>query len=462
VGQLAPPRGCKRTKGVNKRVSMSEACAAGGRVRRVLTPRALPALLLALIACTASEPGSLSTNALPALPSQAAHGKCPRRARLDVELPTWDLYVGAEAWAELHEDVTAEVQVDALLCVADRAYPIALELQGASSRKHKKKSFDLKFSKAQPLAEAPFGEPELLRRILLKGMAIDPTLIREALAFEAFARLGYTVPRVGFTNLRINGTYWGLYNLVEPINEDFLARHGFAEGGHLYKAVRTKQGRADFKPGRDLHTGFEDKSEQASDDWPDLTALATKLQRTPLRHDAFLRDIDSTFPLAAYIDRMIWIAVTQNGDAVAQNFYLYNSPVAGLDAWTMFPWDSNVAFGSHWSDPTIVLPPENAPMVVDGGSYFGGRLLQVPELRTQYIARFFALLDGELSSERLLAQTSVLADLVRHDLALNQQRWSQNLDPDEAFEVVETFLRARPDVLREELHALEEADAGAP
>jgi spore coat protein H len=385
---------------------------------------------------------------------QAAHGRCPREPALDLELPTWDLYVSNEAWGALHADVNADLTVDALLCVEGRAYPIDLELQGASSRKLRKKSFDLKFGKARPLDEPAFGESEPLRRILLKAMANDQTLIREALAFELWRVLGYLAPRIGFANLRINGAYWGLYNLTEPINEDFLTRHGFPEGGHLYKAVRTKQGRADFKPGRDLHTCFEDKSDQDTDDWEDLHALADKLGRTPLRYDAFMTEIDRVFPLAPYIDRMIWIALTQNSDAVAQNFYLYDAPVAGGDAWTMFPWDSNVAFGAHWSGPYEVLAPDELPLVADG-SLFGKRLLEVAGLRAQYIARFRALLDGELAAGPLLEQAAQLFDRVRRDLSVDQARWQREVDPDQAFAVLENFLRERGDVLRAELDALE-------
>ncbi len=419
---------------------------------RVVPLRFLCLAALTLIACQA-PPDLTDRNALPALAVQATRGQCPRERELELELPTWDLYVSDEAWLALHEDVQAEVSVDALLCVQGRAYPIDLELQGASTRKLRKKSFDLKFHKQRPLEEAPFGAPESLRRILLKAMANDQSGIREALAFETWRELGHIAPRVGFANLRINGAYWGLYNLLEPINEEFLARHGFPADGHLYKAIRTKQGRADFRPGRDLHTCFEDKSDQESDAWPDLNALVNKLQRTPLRYDAFAKDIDSVFPLAPYIDRMIWIAVSQNSDAVAQNFYFYNAPVDGQDAWTMFPWDSNVAFGAHWSDPYAVLPADTYTLVRDG-AIFGSRLLQVKELRAQYIERFHALLDGELAAEPLLARAQRLFAQVRQDLSADQQRWGRKVAPDEAFTVIESYLRARPDVLHAELDAL--------
>jgi hypothetical protein len=425
-------------------------------VLRTARSALLAPLLLAACGWSSDEGGPLLTP--PEQSQQAARGKCPREPELDLELPLWDLYLSSQAWEELHRDVTQTVQVDALLCVEGRAYPLELELQGASSRKHVKKSFDLKFAKAAPLDEATFGEREPLGRVLLKGMALDQTLVREALGFAAWRGLGHLAPRVGFTNLRINGKYWGLYNLVEPIDRAFLDRYAFAPGGHLYKAVRTKQGRADFKPGRNLHDGFEDKSDQASDAWPDLKNLAEKLQRTPQRYEAFKRDIDAIFPLAPYIDRMVWIAITQNSDAVAQNFYLYNVPVDGRDAWTLLPWDSNVAFGGHWSSPNEVVKTEDWPLV-DSANYFSGRLLGVKELREQYIARFRALLDHGLSADDMLEHAAPLMERVRHDLAADQARWQRKAAPDDAFEVLESFVRDRPEVMLRELDALAQKHA---
>ncbi|HEX6245452.1 MAG TPA: CotH kinase family protein [Polyangiales bacterium] len=418
--------------------------------------------LTLLVSCDNAEPTQLLLTP-PEEPEAAVAGKCPGETPLDAELPIWDLYLSTQAWDALHLDVAADVEVDALLCVEGRAHPLQLELQGASSRKHKKKSFDLKFADDAPLGAEAFGDDEVLPRVLLKGMALDQTLVREALGFAAWRGMGHVAPRTTFVNLRINGHYWGLYNLIEPIDHDFLARYGFPPGGNLYKAVRTKQGRADFKPGRDLRTGFEDKSDQATDAWLDLKALAGKLQRTSLQYGAFLRDIDRVFPLTPYLDRMVWIAVTQNSDAVAQNFYLYNVPVDGHDAWTMLPWDSNVAFSGHWSDPNEVLGADISPMV-DGGSWFGERLLMVPELRAQYIARFRTLLDAELRSELLLEHLRELEAKVAHDLALDQARWQRRFTPEEAFDVVEQYLRDRPAVMLDALDALEaaqEEDAGA-
>jgi spore coat protein H len=415
-------------------------------------------LALVLAGCAQAEPPSDETSPSPRPPPEppaAADGGCPSEADLGAELPVWDLYVSEENWDLLHEDVKADVEVGAHLCVGGARYRIALELQGSSTRRLKKKSFDLKFEAGAPLRTDGFGEAEALPRVLLKAMFADQSLVREAIAFEMWRRMGHDAPRVSFANLRVNGAYWGLYELVEPIDGDYLARNAalYPAGGRLFKAVRENGSRADFAPGRDLKKAFENKTDDAYDD---LAALVDALQHTPLSAAAYDAIIDPIFPLATYVDRMVWVSLTANGDAVAQNFFLYDAPRDGHDFWYLLPWDSNIAFGADWSDANGVLPL-GAAMYIDGGNYFGRRLVQVDEMRDRYVARYRAVMDEVLTERVVLGIARGYTELVAHDLRLDQERWKRRVEPAAAFESIETFLRTRPGYADEALERLDAA-----
>jgi spore coat protein H len=417
-------------------------------------------VLLALAACSTPSP----VVDPPARPGAATAGRCPEQPALDAELPVWDLYLAKEDWDALHVEVRAAVTVDALLCLGDEAYPAELELQGASTRRLRKKSFDLKFKK-RALDAAPFGEPEQVPRIFLKAMLADQSLIREALAFELWRMFERDAPRVGHANLRINGADWGLYALVEPVDEAFLARRGYPADGHLYKGVREEGSRADFKPGRNLSLAFQSKTE-AEGEWEDLEALVETLQTTPLTEVAYQRDIDPIFPLDAYFDRMIWIAITQNTDAIAQNFYLYNTPRDGHDFWTVLPWDSNISFGAQWDDHDALIGSDEE-LLVDGGNYLGNRLVQIGGLRRRYLARFRQVLDELLTVDAILDVYRSLAVRVEHDLARDQVRWGREVAPAAAFAGLERFVQERPAGLHAAIEELERkysssSGAGAP
>jgi spore coat protein CotH len=424
-----------------------------------MSRRLYAALLpLVLIGCAQAEPprddlsGSPRPPPEPVLPRD--QGACPDEPKLEVDLPVWDLYVSQELWDLMHEDVKADVEVGAELCIAGKRHRIGLELQGSSTRRHRKKSFDLKFDSGAPLETDLFGERELLPRIMLKAMFTDQSLVREAVAFDMWRAMGHDAPRVSFANLRINGSYWGLYAAVEPIDEDYLARRSelYPARGRLFKAVRKHGSRADFAPGRDLRKAFENKTD---DEYADLVALVDRLQYTPTTAAAYADTIEPVFPLATYIDRMIWVSLTANGDAVAQNFFLYDAPRDDHAYWYLLPWDSNVALGANWSDSDDVLPL-GAALYIDGGNYFGKRLVQVAQVRARYIERFRAVLDDVLPEKVMLGISRHYTNLVAHDLSRDQQRWNRKLDPDAAFEGVESFMRTRPSYIDQALERLEQ------
>jgi hypothetical protein len=455
--------------------------------------------LLVCVGCQGQEPPPRVDPPPPPPPPASGRAPCDLEtephARL--ELPVWDLIVDDEAWDTLHEDVLADVEVDAEVCIDGERYPIELELQGSSTRRLDKKSFDLKFNRGKRLTGAPFddgGDEDGLRKLFMKAMFADHSLIREALAFELLREMGGDAPRTGFANLRINGAYWGLYALVEPIEEDYLRRHGYPQGGNLYKAVRKHGEWADLAPGRDLTLAFESRRdddlhggrgdggsdmeheapiegesdddgddeghgpehEQADDHdaaampeapWRvDLEHLVHVLQNTPLTVEAFAAEIDPIFPLSEYFERLIWVAWTQNSDATAQNYYLYNAPRDGRDFWYQLPWDSNLCFSADWKDGDAVRPPHEA-LLLDGRNHFGRRLLKVPELRERYIARFRHVLDSVLTPEIVFDRFEHLSRLVEDDLAVDQMRWQRNVDPASAFDVLVDFFEARPAAL---------------
>lgn len=454
-------------------------------------------VLTALSSCVSDNDGRHSADVtLPPAPIQSA---CTNEANqaLELELPIWDLQVSQSSWDKLHEDIYADVDVPAALCVAGERYAIELELQGASTRKLAKKSFDLKWKRGAPLRSWPYDNPEPeaytgIRKVFLKAMAKDQSLVREALSNDLYRALGYPTSNTGFTNLRINGKYWGLYAIIEPVNEAYLEQHGYPAGGRLYKAVRKHGSRADFVPGRDLMRAFETdplmtgsavapmddatERDQASDqdhdpddgqdsdedigevddadaaepqgppglrpEYAALDHLIHLFQTTPLELDAFETEIDAIFPLREYFDRMIWVALTQNGDAVAQNYFLYHTETDGAERWYQLPWDSDMTLGADYRDVEAVVSADAAPLV-DGGNYFSRRMLQVPELRERYLSRLHEVLQDNLlvrvGDEHLRAYRERLT----HDLAADQARWERETDPATAFDRIADYLAKR-------------------
>jgi len=367
--------------------------------------------------------------------------------------------VASEDWERLHRDVQRDVEVDASFRFNGVEVPIELELQGSSTLVYPKRSFKLKFNR-QKFAADPFHEGALedFDKLFLKAMYKDQSMMREALSFVIARHMGQIAPRVDWCELSLNGDYHGLFAIVEPINEQYLARQGFAPAGDLYKAVAQK---ADFDPETPLEEGFEKKLGDRAD-WSNLEDLVDRMLSTSTTEADFIRVLDADFPLDAYFDRMTWISITQNLDAVRQNFYLYAEPGERGVTWRILMWDADISFANHWDVGEASFAVEWRHML-HGGNHFSRRLVSVDPLRHAFVDRFEERLATDLSTDALLplaeALRARLSEAVDRDLA----HWGRSSSADEEWGEILSFLEQRPALLqgflREFRHDPELADA---
>src|SRR5690606_9968853 len=133
------------------------------------------------------------------------------------------------------------------------------------------------------------------------------------------------------------------------------------------------------------------------------------IQDREIEGEAFAEAIAQQLFIDEYIDRMIWISFTQNGDAVAQNFFLYYLPLPGIPPWRMIPWDSNLCFGADWADADDLISFSSG-FYLDGGNLLAERVLGVDSLRDRFEARYWQLLDSVFSEENVRGSFEVFAE----------------------------------------------------
>jgi hypothetical protein len=336
------------------------------------------------------------------------------------------------------------VEVLATFVFAGVEVPIELELQGSSTLVYPKRSFKLKFNRRR-FAGDPFheGAPEAFDQLILKAMYKDQSLVREALSFEIARHMGQIAPRVDWCELTLNGAYHGLYAIVEPLNEEYLVRQGFAVRGSLYKAIAQK---ADFDPRTLLEEGFEKKLGDRSD-WSDLADLVERFQSTPTNSSDFMREIDPDFSLDAYFDRMTWVSITQNLDAVRQNFYLYAEPMRSGHEWRILMWDADISFSNHWVVDKASFDVAWRHML-DGGNHFSRRLVSMDSLRHEFVDRFEERLVTDLSTDALLPIAEGLFGRISEAVDRDIAHWGRSSSAAEEWGEIKAFLEERPAILQ--------------
>ncbi len=185
------------------------------------------------------------------------------------------------------------------------------------------------------------------KKLSLKNNYEDKSFLREKVTAEIFENAGLAVSHTAFYELYVDHgdgpEYFGLYTLVEEV-DDTLIETQFSNGdGNLYKPEDTG---ASFVNGTFNETDFEKKTNEDDEDWTDIQDLFSALHDETRTSDPVLwrTYLESVFDTDVFLKYLAINTVVQNWDTygrMTQNYYLYNNPDNGKLTW--IPWDNNEA-----------------------------------------------------------------------------------------------------------------------
>lgn len=257
-----------------------------------------------------------------------------------------------------------------------------------------------------------------LDKVNLNNAFMDPSFVREPCCYELCEATGLATVRTNYAALYINGTYWGLYVLVEQVDQEFLAsRFGPTEDGNLWKG--DPKGTLEYLgPQEELYYDFyELENHEEENDWSALVRLADGLNNTPTYQliDSLHAQMDVNSALAMLAVDLL----TVNLDSYLGrccNYYVYQRTLDGR--MTFINWDVNEAWGvfnqwgysvtqleqlsPFWSDPRY---GEDRPL--------GEVLWPIPEYESIYVGHLKKLMATAADPDTLLARMEVLRDLIR-------------------------------------------------
>ncbi len=339
-------------------------------------------------------------------------------------------------WRSLHEDPYDDDAIRVRLWFNDRRPAQAdLKIHGGLSRTFKKKSYRLTLRESVP-PFAVFGAEEVQRRFVLQASWVDPSFLRNWLTFTLLREAGGMAPRVDFAQVYVNGSYHGLYLLIERVDALFLERQGLETAAVLYKAENHN---ANWRDKADPLAGF-DVQEGPDDGHDDLGELLRRLTRTPRTEEAFAREIA---PWLCLDDFMRWQRVhsfAQDYDSFTKNYYLYHDRVAvagqAAFAFRIISWDADATWGNYWDGTPV--PADGSPWEGGDGWYggkpwygtdgFSPRLFGVPSYweryRADYLAALATVWQPAVLQARVAAMAEEIAEAAERDLA----HWGRDRD----------------------------------
>lgn len=176
----------------------------------------------------------------------------------------------------------------------------------------------------------------------------DSSLIKDKVVPEIFRIAGVPAPRTAFYQVFIDTgsgpEYFGVYTLIEGVEDTMLSTQFSDDSGNLYKPQGERS--ATFEAGTFNESIFEKKTNKKENDYTDLQKLYTALNDESRTTDpaSWRAGLEAVLDVDEFITWLATNTVIQNWDtygSMAHNFYLYTNPETGLITW--IPWDNNFA-----------------------------------------------------------------------------------------------------------------------
>jgi len=257
-----------------------------------------------------------------------------------------------------------------------------------------------------------------LDKLSLNNCFLDPSFVREKTNYELCEALGLAAARTNYAAVYINGEYWGLYLLVEQIDQEFIeSRWGPGEDGNLWKGE--PYGSLEYQGSSEAsyYSDYELKTNETANDWSDLVDFVDQLNNTPISvlADSMHNRLDAASALAMLaVDNY-----TVNLDCYTgrcANYYFYHRDLD--DRMVFTKWDQNESWGifnqyqmsttqlqqlsPFWTNPQY---SEDRPLAE--------RLWQVDGYEDVYLGHMKKLMSGAAEPTTLVARMEALRDLVR-------------------------------------------------
>lgn len=254
-----------------------------------------------------------------------------------------------------------------------------------------------------------------LKKLNLNNCFKDPTFLREKLMLDFLNYKGISAPRCTYANVYLNNVYWGLYTVVEEIDNTFLKNRFNDKKGNLFKGDPSGDLKYLGATASSYYTKYELKNNETQNDWSDLIQLTNKLNNTPI---AVLPDtLEKYFDLDNYYYQWAAHILFSNLDSYAgsgHNYYIYHDSL--INKFRFITWDVNEAFGNFNQGMTVTQienlsiyytpnPPGNRPL--------HERLLQNATAKQKLADAVCDLINMDFSIWNLEAKIDSLVNILR-------------------------------------------------
>ena len=178
--------------------------------------------------------------------------------------------------------------------------------------------------------------------LTLNNVVQDPTYVAESLTYALFRAAGVPASRTTWARVSVNGEHYGLYSVVENVDDTFLRRWWADGSGRMWEGAY----------GVDLTASYISSfefDEGADDDRAVLEQIAAVLDDGST--DAHFEALERLVDMDEFISNMAVEAVSLHWDGytTANNYRLYEDPVSGRVS--IIPWGVDQTWQDYYYGP---------------------------------------------------------------------------------------------------------------
>lgn len=233
----------------------------------------------------------------------------------------------------------------------------------------------------------------------------------------------------------INGEYWGIHNVREKINEDYLKRNC----GVNPDSVDIMKHRNDLQVGKRTH----------------YQALIKYMEKTDFSDQSEIRQLNTMMDIDNYINYNQTEIYIDNRDAGGNIRYWRPETPGGRWRWILF--DTDISFGiTDWkaykTNTLFKMTNKNTEAWPDPAwsTFIIRKLLENDSVKNVYINRFADHLNTVFSEKNVHFKIDSIASLLRSEMPYHVERWRSNtLEKWERnIQVMKDFASERPYYMR--------------
>ncbi len=410
----------------------------------------------------------------------------------DSRITEINIVISEDQWADILANPLAEEYHRCEIVINNVTYPsVGIRTKGMTSLTQVASSdsdrYSFKMKADEYVSDQTFAG---LQEFVVNNVYQDATYMKEYLSYDMMNYLGVPTPLVTYANISLNGEPFGLYVMIEAVEDDFASRVFGVNYGHLYKPESMDNGGGmpqgmngeGFNqempaPDRQQNVSFEQpgnfsrfaedgKGFGQSGGGADLiytddrigsyghifnnTVLSKTKKSDQQRVVTALKHLNEGTDLETYVDvdevlryfaaNTALVNLDSYVSNLKHNYYLYEN---GKGQISILPWDFNLAFGAFQSGsasdavnfpidtPVTGVSLEDRPLI--------GKLLEVPEYRELYHAYLQEIVDGYFSSGYFAEKIDALDDLIASSVENDRTAFSTYAEYENAVSALRQF-----------------------